>query len=78
MTRTSTYLLATFTGLALAACGPRRSDTNAAPGTGSETGATGSTGSAYDTTQSKAPATPADTSHAGMDTSHARTDTTAK
>jgi hypothetical protein len=65
MKRSSTYLLATLTALALAACGPKRNDTNPAGGTGSETGATGATGSAYDTTST---GTPLDTGRAGTDT----------
>ena len=64
MKRASTYLLATFTAVALAACGPKRADTNATGG--AETGATGS---AYDTTSTSTTPTMSDTgmkSDAGM------------
>ena len=66
MRYSSTFLLASLTALALAACGPKRSDTTTG---GAETGATGATGAASDTT-----------SHTGTmnDTTHVPTDSTAK
>jgi len=66
MKHSSTFLLASLTALALAACGPKRSDTTTG---GAETGATGTTGAASDTT-----------SHTGTmsDTTHVPTDSTAK
>jgi hypothetical protein len=56
MKRSTTYLLATFAAVALAACGPRRPETTTG---GSETGATSGTGSTYDS--SSATGTAADT-----------------
>ena len=54
MKRTSTFLLATVAALALAACGPKRSDNTS----GSETGATGG---AYDTTSTSTTPAASDT-----------------
>jgi hypothetical protein len=62
MQRSTTFLLATFAAVALAACGPRR--TNSTTG-GAETGATGATGSAYDT--SSATGTMGDSTHVKSD-----------
>jgi hypothetical protein len=78
MKRSTTYLLATFSAVALAACGPKANDTNAG---GAETGATSGTGSSYDSTSATTPSstmpadsaasstsTPSDTGVAGLDT----------
>ena len=70
MKRSSTFLLATLAAVALAACGPRRTDTTTTGG--SETGAAGTagtTGRAYDTTST--------TGKMG-DTINAKTDSTAR
>ncbi len=63
MRYSSTFLLASLTALALAACGPKRSDTTTG---GAETGATGA---ATDTTSHTGTMS---------DTTHAPTDSTAK
>jgi hypothetical protein len=59
MKRSTTYLLATFAAIALAACGPRRTDTT----TGEAK--TGATGGAYDT--SSATGTISDSTHVKSD-----------
>lgn len=62
MKRSTTYLLATSAAIALAACGPRRTDTTTGE---AKTGATGTTGSAYDT--SSATGTMGDSTHVKSD-----------
>jgi hypothetical protein len=80
MKRSTTFLLATFSAVALAACGPKANDTNTG-GAGAETGAAGGTGSSYDSATTATPGTtlpadstapstttPSDTGVAGRDT----------
>jgi hypothetical protein len=80
MKRSTTYLLATCSGLVLAACGPKANDSSTG-GAGAETGATSGTGSSYDSTSATTPGggmssdstaqsttIPSDTGVAGRDT----------